>query len=295
MLAGMVGTLGICTARASTPCTAGSFADDNGTTTCNKAAEACQAKIGGLVAKAVGAVIKCHGKQAAAAFSTANNKPKSFDEEACEDAAVNGPKGFVAAAQAVQAKAAGACDCVQVTTIAGLIKSVLDGSNSLVLCEPGANISDFTNPPDTDDTGTFDPSDPDGAKAMQKAGTCVAKMVGTWEKCHASFAQGVLAKGADTTDPLMTEEACEGDTAIPGICKKGTNKGAPCTVDGDCGTGGVCTNPNTKSAIAAFNACLAKVNAKGALPGCVTANVPQILGLTKTQLDGANGLVWCAQ
>src|SRR5579871_2978152 len=146
MLAGMVGTLGICTARASTPCTAGSFADDNGTTTCNKAAEACQAKIGGLVAKAVGAVIKCHGKQAAAAFSTANNKPKSFDEEACEDAAVNGPKGFVAAAQAVQAKAAGACDCVQVTTIAGLIKSVLDGSNSLVLCEPGANISDFTNP-----------------------------------------------------------------------------------------------------------------------------------------------------
>ncbi|HLK10540.1 MAG TPA: hypothetical protein VKW76_04115 [Candidatus Binatia bacterium] len=255
-MAGMVGALGIGTAQAGgAPCVAGPFADDGGSTTCNKAAEICEAKIGGLIAKAVGAVIKCHAKQEAAAFSTANGKPKTFDEETCESTAIT---AFTTAAQAAQTKAAGACSCVQVTTIAGLIGSVLDGSNSLAFCEGSTAID-----PSGDDTGTFDPTDATGSKAMQKVGGCISKLVKGWEKCHATFAKGVLGGKLQTNDPGNTDEICEGD--------------------GD--------NSNPKGAIEQFNACLGKLTG---VPACVTANVPSILGLTKTQLDGANGLVYCA-
>jgi hypothetical protein len=237
------------------------FGDDGGNTTCNKSAEGCEAKIGGLVAKTVAAVIKCHGKQASAAFKTANGKPTSFDEETCENTAINGPKGFVASAAAAQAKdATGACSCVGVSTIAGLIGGILDSQNSLVFCDGSTAID-----PSGDDTGTFNPADSTGFKAMVKAGTCVSKLVATWEKCHATFAKNVLKNKLDPTDPGNTDEICEGD--------------------GD--------SSNPKGAVEAFQACMAKLAAKG-LPACVTSNIPAILATTQTQLDGANGLVYCA-
>ena len=278
LVAGLVGALGICAAPAgaqSTNCNksgqcvfAGGcpmpFGDDGGNTTCNKSAEGCEAKIGGLVAKTVAAVIKCHGKQASAAFKTANGKPTTFDEETCENTAINGPKGFVASAAAAQAKdTTGACGCVGVSTIAGLIGSILDSQNQLVFCDGSTPID-----PSGDDTGTFNPADSTGFKAMVKAGTCVSKLVATWEKCHATFAKNVLKNKVDPTDPGNTDEICEGD--------------------GD--------SSNPKGAVEAFQACMTKLAAKGR-PACVQVGSPNynaILATTQTQLDGANGLVYCA-
>jgi hypothetical protein len=275
LVAGLVGALGICAAPAgaqSNNCNKSGqcvfsggcpmpFADDQGKTTCNKSAEGCEAKIGGLVGKTVAAVIKCHAKQAQAAFKTANGKPTSFDEEACENTAINGPKGFVASAQAAQAKdTTGACSCVGVNVIASLIGGILDGNNGLVFCDGSDPIDQGG-----DDAGTFDHTNATGFKAMVAAGTCVSKLVAAWEKCHATFAKNVLKNKVDPTDPGHTDEICEGD--------------------GD--------NSNPKGAIEAFNACMAKLQAKG-LPACTTSNIGTILGLTKNQLDGSNGLVYCA-
>src|SRR5579884_1202702 len=297
LVAALAGALGLCAvpARAGTPVSnncnkagqcvyAGGcpmpFGDDGGTTTCNKSAEGCEAAIGKGVGKAVGAVIKCHIKQAQAAFKTANGKPTSFDEEGCETAAIN---AFVTSANAAIAKdTSGACSCVGVSTIAGLIGGVLDSQNWLTACE-GATASGsppnqtFTgctapavpvttgSPGDTDDTGCVDPTDKAGSTAAQGAGKCVAKMVATWIKCHGTFAKNVLGNKVDPADPNNTDDICEGD--------------------GD--------SSNPKGAVEAFNACLAKLQPKG-LPSCVTANVPAILNATKTNLDGANGLLFCA-
>jgi hypothetical protein len=255
------------------------FGDDGGNTTCDKSAEGCEAAIGKAVGKAVGAVIKCHIKQAQAAFKNAT-KPTSFDEEGCETAAIT---AFVNSANAAIAKdTSGKCSCVGVSTIAGLIGSVLDTQNWLTACE-GATASGsppnqtFTgctapavpvttgSPGDTDDTGCVDPTDKAGSTAAQGAGKCVAKMVATWIKCHGTFAKNVLKNKVDPADPNNTDEICEGD--------------------GD--------TSNPKGAVEAFNACLAKLQPKG-LPPCVMANVPAILNATKTNLDGANGLLYCA-
>jgi hypothetical protein len=251
------------------------FGDDGGNTTCNKSAEGCEAAIGKGVGKAVGAVIKCHIKQAQAAFKNAS-KPTSFDEETCENTAIN---AFVTAANAAKAKdATGACNCVDVNAIAGLIGGVLDQLNYLTACEglvtptpapsvcqaPAVSVTTGS-PGDTDDTGCVDPTDKAGSAAAQGAGKCVAKMVATWIKCHGTFAKNVLKNKVDPADPNNTDEICEGD--------------------GD--------NSNPKGAVEAFNACLQKLQAKG-LPPCVMNNVPNILAATKTNLDGANGLLYCA-
>jgi hypothetical protein len=209
----------------------------------------------------VAAVIKCHAKQAQAAFKTANGKPTSFDEETCENTAIFGPKGFVASAQAAQAKdTTNACSCAQVNTIASVIGSILDAQNNLVFCDGSTAID-----PSGDDTGTFNPADSTGFKAMVAAGTCVSKLVATWQKCHATFAKNVLKNKVDPADPGNTDEVCEGDG----------------------------NNSNPKSAIAAFNACMQKLQAKG-LPSCVSSNIPTIVSITKSQLDGTNFLVYCA-
>jgi hypothetical protein len=293
LVAGLVGALGICAAPAGAQnCNkagqciyAGGcpmpFGDDGGTTTCNKSAEGCEAAIGKGVGKAVGAVIKCHIKQAQAAFKTATGKPTSFDEEACETTAIN---AFVTAANAAIAKdTSGKCNCVAVNTIAGLIGSVLDANNWLTACEgatTSGNPPTFTgctppavpvttgSPGDTDDTGCVDPTDKAGSTAAQGAGKCVAKMVATWLKCHGTFAKNVLKNKVDPADPTNTDEVCEGDG----------------------------NNSNSKSAVAAFNACLGKLASKG-LPSCVSANVngpTGILATTKVNLDAANGLLYCA-
>src|SRR5579885_2623267 len=152
---------------------------------------------------------------------------------------------------------------VGVSTIAGLIGSSLDSQNQLVFCDGSTPID-----PSGDDTGTFNPADSTGFKAMVKAGTCVSKLVATWEKCHATFAKNVLKNKVDPTDPGNTDEICEGD--------------------GD--------SSNPKGAVEAFQACMTKLAAKG-LPACVQVGSPNynaILATTQTQLDGANGLVYCA-
>jgi hypothetical protein len=268
------------------------FGDDNGNTTCNQSAEACEARIGGLLARTVAALIKCHGKQAVAAFKTANGAPTTFDEEACEQAAIGSvcsggsvpgrgcasdsdcpgggtctvvnPRGFVGAAQAMQMKdATGACSCVEVNTFAFLVPAALDLENQRVFCDGTTAID-----PSGDDTGTFNPADSTGFKAMLKAGTCVSKLVATWQKCHATFAKNVLKNKVDPADPGNTDEICEGD--------------------------GDASNP--KGAVEAFQACMTKLAAKG-LPACVQVGSPnyeQILADVKTQLDLVNGALYCA-
>jgi hypothetical protein len=164
-----------------------------------------------------------------------------------------------------------------VNTIAGLIGSVLDLNNWLTACEgvvtptPAPSVcqgpavpvtTGSPSPGDTDDTGCVDPTDAAGTKAAAAAGKCVAKLVGTWIKCHAAFAKGVLKNQLDPNIP--TDEICEGD--------------------------GSSSNP--KSAVAAFKLCLQKLGPS--LPGCVTTNVPAILAATQTNLDSANGLLYCA-
>src|SRR5437867_4963047 len=63
-------------------------ADDGGCVSNTKNHLKCSDGESKAFSKAIASVIKCHIKQADAAFKTLNGKPTTFDEEGCENAAV---------------------------------------------------------------------------------------------------------------------------------------------------------------------------------------------------------------
>ena len=123
----------------------------------------------------------------------------------------------------------------------------------------GANNQVYCDPAGTpfggDDEGNI-PSTKDILKCEDGIGKCVPKLVKGYVKCHQTAAKDFVKNVA------FDEENCE--TAL--------------------------TNP--KSAVSVFNACVAKVQAKGGCVGC--EDTAGILSLTDAQLDGANGLIYCS-
>jgi hypothetical protein len=144
------------------------------------------------------------------------------------------------------------CSCISLDGIASLAETVIDGANSQVYCDP------LGTPFGGDDEGTI-PSTKAILAFENGIGKCVPKLVAGYVKCHQGAAKAFL--GNKTFD----EEACE-QGPIPG--KPG------------------------KAAVEAFDACTAKVAAKG--PGAGCEDLAGIKALTDAQLDGANNLVYCS-
>jgi hypothetical protein len=189
--------------------------DDGGFLTCNKVASKCEQKIAGNVSsKLVAGILKCHTKAADSAFKAA-----AFDEDGCDTAA---QAKFTAKTVNTD------CTCVDIGGLSNLARSVIDGANSQVYCDPAGT------PFGGDDAGNV-PSTQPILKCEDGIGKCVPKLVKGYIKCHQSAAKAFLSNKA------FDEEACE-QGPIPG--KPG------------------------KAAVEAFNTCVGKVQAKGGCQGC---------------------------
>jgi hypothetical protein len=123
----------------------------------------------------------------------------------------------------------------------------------------GNNSQTYCDPAGTpfggDDAGNV-PVSKEELKCEDGIGKCVAKLVKGYVKCHQTAAKDFLSS------KTFDEEACE---------------------QGPLGG---------KAAVEVFNACVAKVQAKGGCNGC--EDIAGIIALTDAQLDGANSLVYCS-
>jgi hypothetical protein len=144
------------------------------------------------------------------------------------------------------------CPCIVPAGIASLAETVIDGNNNQTYCDPAGT------PFGGDDAGNI-PISKEELKCEDGLGKCVAKLVKGYVKCHQGAAKAFVSNKA------FDEEACE-QGPIPG--KPG------------------------KAAVEVFDACTAKVIAKGGCNGC--EDLAGIKALTDAQLDGANSLVYCS-
>lgn len=238
----------------------GNPSDDAGCGTADAVASKAEQKLGGAVSKLVGGIIKCHSKQHAAAYKTANGKPTVFDEETCEGAAET---KFLTSMVKILPPS-----CVNPPGIASLARAVLDGNNYMTYCDgcvdgSCSSCSGAAIDPLGDDAGCV-ASTAGIQKCEDKLGGCISGLVKDWNKNHAKWAKAYT---------------------------KAVSKGDPITYDEEAGEQGPSVPVPGKSAVERFNACLTK-KVIGCAP-CTAANIPAILGLTAAQLDGANGLVYC--
>jgi hypothetical protein len=167
--------------------------DDTGTIPSSKTALKCEDGIGTAVGKAVGCIGKCTAAEADGKIMG------DAAEDACEKS--NGGKSclekFTASAMKFQTKAAGACNCVNVGSLSGIIEADLDMMNNAVYCDTSSGI-----PFGGDDTGDLPPP----KTAIQKCEDGVNKLVGKAAaciiKCHKGEADGKIVGDA-------AEDACE--------------------------------------------------------------------------------------
>lgn len=250
----------VCTGSAWATCPGGGndpLGTTSGVLTCNAAAAKCEQKAAGNVAnKLVKAIIKCHSKQANAAF-----KAVAYDEETCEAAAI---AGFTAKTIVAD------CPCINVGGLAALAESVLDSLNYYSYCEDYDSVNGVCNPPSIPVDPTYEntgcvpnptlPGAKDRFKAADKTGKCVAGMVKDWLKCHSTASKDYVKNIA------FSDSACV-DGPIPG--KPG------------------------KAAIERFNACMGKAGVGSTAAACNSTTQPQIIAATDAQLDGAAILIFC--
>lgn len=144
------------------------------------------------------------------------------------------------------------CPCVSTFQLANLAEAILDSSNSLLLCDSAGT------PFGGDDTG-FIPTTKAILKCEDGLLKCVPKLVKAYTKCHQTAAKSFVA------NKPFDEEACEAGP-IPG--KPG------------------------KSAVEQYNACTAKVLAKGGCQGCEDSS--DMLFNVDQYFDGDNGLIYCS-
>lgn len=164
--------------------------DDTGNVPTAKAALVCENGIGKAVGKAVGCIGVCTAKRADGKFTS------DGAEDACEKGGTTTCLAkFTATATKLQSKAAGACNCVNVSNIATVIEDELDALNILVYCDPTSGTL-FGG----DDTG-FIPT-----MATRKCEDGVTKLVGKAVACIAAC-HAKRASGKFTSD--TPEDACE--------------------------------------------------------------------------------------
>src|SRR5258708_286338 len=153
----------------------------------------CEDAIGTAVGKAVSCIGKCTISRAdgkLADDTAEDNCEKNLGGKSCLEK-------FQAAGAKAQAKAAGACSCVNVPTISGIIESTLDSMNSNVYCDTTSGT-----PFGGDDTGDVPVAKSATAKCEDGVSKLVAKATGCIIGCHKKRADGKLAD--DTA-----EDACE--------------------------------------------------------------------------------------
>jgi len=188
---------GICllvagTTRAQTPF----GGDDTGCLPDTKDHAKCSAAVLKGFGKLVGAVVKCHNKQATAAFKMA---PPKVAEEDCENAAKAKFDAVVTKVTPICSGAVLAGTAAFESVLLGSKSNPqsLDGQNGNVYCEGTADID-----PSGDDAGKI-PSTADILKCENTVGKNLGKLTAGVLKCHAGMAKSGL-KGGSTDD-----ETCE--------------------------------------------------------------------------------------
>jgi hypothetical protein len=156
--------------------------DDAGQLICDNTMSACERKVAGKMGTLVAALVKCHVKRNAAAFTK-----QPFDEEGCESAAI----------QAFNAKTNTlACPCVDRSDIPSLMESYVDSINGLLMCDPNGTPFGGDEPGNVPSTAAILKCEDDLLK-------CVPKLVKGFIKCHQTAAKKFVANQA------FDEETCE--------------------------------------------------------------------------------------
>ena len=230
--------------------------------TCDTAASKCEQKAAGNVAsKLVSGIVKCQAKLAAAVNKLGAADPNDEVSQAtCRVDAVN--KYLVKTVVTD-------CPCINPVGIGALASSVLGGSAYYTYCQ-GWDTNTGTcdevtntavNPTTGDVTGCVSKTKSDPTyKCAAGYGKCIPKLVKDWLKCNSTAAKDFIKD--KPIDPILCQNG-----PIP--------------------------NKAGKAAVERYNACNAKVEAKGGCDPCNAAYVPAILTLTGAQLNGANNLNFC--
>jgi len=201
MTAAIFGALGAGRVLAGTPF----GGDDTGQISSNKNTLKCEESIAKAVGKAVGCIGTCTAGRVSGklADDTAeDNCEKNNAGKSCLE------KFAASAAKAQSTDTSGGCNCVNVTTLSGVIEGDLDSMNNAVYCAAGTPFGG-------DDTGNIpDPKSATG-KCELSVAKAVSKAVGCIGKCTASRASGKLAD--DTA-----EDACEKNNAGKSCLEKFT-------------------------------------------------------------------------
>ena len=177
-------------------------ADDTGCVPATREQLKCGVALGKALGKAMAAVIKCHAKQADAAFATANGKTKSFDEETCESAAQTKLDGTTDKVKMLCTTAQLSAAAAEEMTLFANANDPgsLDELNGHVYCidsSTGAMID-----PSGDDAGKI-PTSKENLKCADTVGKNVGRLIAGAIKCHAKLA-GSFFSGKD-----FDEESCE--------------------------------------------------------------------------------------
>jgi len=157
----------------------------NGCTPASSTADKCEGKVATAFSKLIGAVIKCHIKQADSVF-----KAKSFDEEACEQ--TDAVKSAQAKFDKSITKLAATCAPALITSANSLRDALMSGPSSLdaqngaIYCDSasGARLD-----PSGDDAG-WKPNSQDNLKCADGVAKNVAKLVKDLLTCHRKKADG---------------------------------------------------------------------------------------------------------
>ncbi len=227
--------------------------DDAGCVPATRDQLRCSEKVGKAVAKLVGAVTKCHMRQADARFSTVvSGRPRSLDEEACEGTARAKLDQTLAALAAngrcTDAAVAAAAAHVDVLLADAGEPGSLDALNGAFYCDPTTGIAID---PTGEDAGVV-PSTDGNLRCGDQVGRLIAKLEGDVVKCHAKAAKLGLA----LADPPFDEEGCEA------------------------------------KAVAKLDRTTARLVARGGCPPCLDATAQHALAVDAVaRRDGANGSV----
>jgi hypothetical protein len=240
-----------CSGGGTTSCAA----DDTGCVSDTSDHAKCASAIGKAFGKAVGTIIKCHGRQATARFKGTDAATAGAAEEACEETAPSSAKVKLDTAFA-KLSASGKCSAAQLNGAAfeeGVLFSStplsIDAQNNQVLCDStsGQLIGD-------DETGWV-PNSADNLKCALTVGKMVSKLVAATIKCHDKMNQAFF-KGLD-----FDEESCEE------------------------------TNASQKGALDKYNQQRDKLAALGICPSCLnSAGLDALAATAISQSDSGNAV-----
>jgi hypothetical protein len=221
----------------------------------------CAAGIAKALTKFVGAVTKCHAKQATTAFKVATGRTDTFDEEVCEelDASKSAKAKFDIALGNLRAKDICASNQIPLaqaleTELLGTGAQSLDQQNGNIYCDGASDID-----PGGDDLGKV-PVNKDNLKCSETVQNNLRKVVRNVIKCHTQMADAFF--GGESFD----EEECEERDADPA---------------------------HPKSALGKYNMAVDRLVAKAICPQCLDSPNQKALGASAVaQIDASNGILY---